>query len=29
MNDIVYWKWNNKVSPERCKEIIDSAGDNF
>ena len=29
MNDIVYWKWDNKVSSERCKEIIDDAGDNF
>ena len=25
----LYWKWDNAITPERCKEIIDSAGDSF
>jgi PKHD-type hydroxylase len=29
MNKSLYWKWDNEITPERCKEIIDSAGDKF
>ena len=25
----LYWKWENAITPERCQEIIDSAGDTF
>ena len=25
----LYWKWDNAITPERCQEIIDSAGDKF
>ena len=25
----VYWKWDNIISPERCEEIINSAGNTF
>jgi PKHD-type hydroxylase len=25
----LYWKWDNAITPERCQEIIDSAGDTF
>ena len=28
MNSL-YWKWDNAIAPERCQEIIDSAGDSF
>ena len=29
MNYSLYWKWDNAISPERCKEIVESAGDSF
>ena len=25
----LYWKWDKAITPERCQEIIDSAGDTF
>ena len=25
----LYWKWDNAITPERCKEIIDSAKNSF
>ena len=27
--DTLYWKWNNAITPERCKEIIKSAKGTF
>ena len=27
--DKLYWKWDNAITPKRCKEIINSAKGTF